>query len=377
MVKEQEHIGWVDILRILACFLVVLAHCCDPFVGRSDANPAEFLSGAYWGSFVRCSVPLFVMISGVVLLPVKIDMGSFYSRRMKRILIPLVVWSLVTPFLFWAYLAVAPATPSPNIDMAQHTFSMAFRNALSFVFNFNYATTPLWYLYMLVGVYLFIPIIGAWLKTAQQKDIRMFLWIWGVSMCLPYLQMLAPALGYTGNFGNMGLLGICDWNPYGSLYYFSGFLGYIVLAHYLVRFPLNWSWGLTLLVAIPLFIVGYAITSLGFVLTQKYFPGNYAKLEIVWYFSGINVFMMTFAIFILIQKIRVASSPLISKIASLTFGIYLCHFLLVQAGYDFVYNLIPLPPYFQIPVIAVLAFSASLLVVWLLSKNRWTRKIIM
>lgn len=377
MLKEQEHIGWVDILRILACFLVVLAHCCDPFVGRSDANPAEFLSGAYWGSFVRCSVPLFVMISGVVLLPVKMDMGSFYSRRMKRILIPLIGWSLVTPFLFWAYLAIAPATLSPNIDMAQHTLPMAYKNALSFVFNFNYATTPLWYLYMLVGVYLFIPIIGAWLKTAEQKDIRMFLWIWGVSMCLPYLQMLAPALGYTGNFGNMGLLGICDWNPYGSLYYFSGFLGYIVLAHYLVRFPLNWSWGLTLLVAIPLFLVGYAITSLGFVLTQKYFPGNYAKLEIVWYFSGINVFMMTFAVFILIQKIRMAPSPLISKIASLTFGVYLCHFLLVQAGYDVVYNLIPLPPYLQIPVIAVLAFSASLLVVWLLSKNRWTRKIIM
>lgn len=377
MLKEQEHIGWVDILRILACFLVVLAHCCDPFVGRSDSNPAEFLSGAYWGSFVRCSVPLFVMISGVVLLPVKMDMGSFYSRRMKRILIPLIGWSLVTPFLFWAYLAIAPATLSPNIDMAQHTLPMAYKNALSFVFNFNYATTPLWYLYMLVGVYLFIPIIGAWLKTAEQKDIRMFLWIWGVSMCLPYLQMLAPALGYTGNFGNMGLLGICDWNPYGSLYYFSGFLGYIVLAHYLVRFPLNWSWGLTLLVAIPLFLVGYAITSLGFVLTQKYFPGNYAKLEIVWYFSGINVFMMTFAVFILIQKIRMAPSPLISKIASLTFGVYLCHFLLVQAGYDVVYNLIPLPPYLQIPVIAVLAFSASLLVVWLLSKNRWTRKIIM
>lgn len=30
------HIAWVDFLRILACFLVVLAHCCDPFVGSFD-----------------------------------------------------------------------------------------------------------------------------------------------------------------------------------------------------------------------------------------------------------------------------------------------------------------------------------------------------
>lgn len=48
-------------------------------------------------------------------------------------------------------------------------------------------------------------------------------------MCLPYLQMIAPLLGYNGNYGNMGLLGVCDWNPYGMLYYFSGFLGYLVL----------------------------------------------------------------------------------------------------------------------------------------------------
>lgn len=50
------------------------------------------------------------------------------------------------------------------------------------VFNFNYDTTPLWYLYMLIGVYLFIPIIGVWLNTASAKDIRIFLAFWGVSL---------------------------------------------------------------------------------------------------------------------------------------------------------------------------------------------------
>lgn len=32
--SRGSHIAWVDFLRILACFLVVLAHCCDPFVGK-------------------------------------------------------------------------------------------------------------------------------------------------------------------------------------------------------------------------------------------------------------------------------------------------------------------------------------------------------
>lgn len=44
------------------------------------------------------------------------------------------------------------------------------------------------------------------------------------------------------------------------------------------------------------------ITSVGYIITQKYYPGNYAYLEIVWYFAGINVFMMTFPVFVIVQK---------------------------------------------------------------------------
>lgn len=36
-------------------------------------------------------------------------------------------------------------------------------------------------------------------------------------------------------------LGNCDWNIYGRFYYFSGFIGYLLLAYYLVKYPLNWS----------------------------------------------------------------------------------------------------------------------------------------
>lgn len=366
--EKRETIAWVDLLRIVACFMVVLGHCCDPFVGQLDTNPTEFLSGAFWGSLVRSSVPLFVMISGVLLLPVRMDMVTFYRKRMSRVLIPLILWSIVTPVLYYIYVNSGVEILNPNVAPDQYTMENTIAKITTFIFNFNYDLTPMWYLYMLVGIYLFIPIIGAWLAQASQKDIKRFLWIWGITLVLPYIQMFAPALGYMGNGGNMGLLGVCDWNPYGTFYYFSGFLGYLVMAHYLVRFPLTWSWGKTLGITTLLMALGFAITLVGFLLTQKYYPGNYAKLEIVWYFSGINVFMMTFAVFVLIQKIRIKSSPMMRKIAALTFGIYLCHFLIVQMGYDFVYSCIPVAPYFQIPIIAILSFLASMFVVWVLSK---------
>ena len=66
--------------------------------------------------------------------------------------------------------------------------------------------------------------------------------VWGAALLLPYVEVAAPLLGYAGNGGNMGLWGVCDWNAYGTFYYFSGFVGYLVLAYYLVRYPLRWSW---------------------------------------------------------------------------------------------------------------------------------------
>lgn len=100
------------------------------------------------------------MISGVLLFPVKMDMRTFYARRLKRVVIPLVVWSLALPLMYYAYFATGVQTSSPNIVMDSYTWSATVEKLYLFLFNFNYDTTPLWYLYMLVGLYLFMPIMG-------------------------------------------------------------------------------------------------------------------------------------------------------------------------------------------------------------------------
>lgn len=371
-------IGWVDFLRILACFLVVLAHCCDPFVGSFDGS-TNFKAAVCIGSLVRPCVPLFAMISGVLLFPVTMEMGAFYAKRLKRVLIPLIIWSLLLPLFYFGYFAVGVQTLNPNIVSDAYTWSATIDKLYTFFFNFNYDTTPLWYVYMLIGLYLFMPIVSGWLTQAKRKDIKIFLGIWIFSMTLPYIQMLAPALGYEGNYENMGILGVCDWNPYGMFYNFSGFMGYMVLAHYLTKYPLTWSWKKSLAITVPLFLIGFSITFFGFLETQKYFPGQYSKLEILWYFSGINVFLMTFAIFVNISRLRIQPSLWLSKLAALTFGIYLCHFFFVQCAFDFV-NFIGLgscSTIVKIPLMACVATVVSGTLVWLLSLNKWSRKSIM
>lgn len=125
-----------------------------------------------------------------------------------------------------------------------------------------------------------------------------------------------------------------------------------------------------------MFIAGYLITAFGYVALQNHFPGNYAYLEIVWYFAGINVFMMTYPVFVIVRKLDFKPRAWLSRLAGATFGIYLCHFILVQAGYDLVARIPVLPTLLRILLIACLAFAASYLVVAAMQRFRVTRRFV-
>ena len=376
--NEKNNVGWIDALRVIACLMVVFSHCCDPFVAHFDANREMFLTGVFSGSLVRPCVPLFAMMTAVLLLPIKsgTTINQFYRKRIGRIVPPLVFWSIALPLMaFFYFTVVSPNTPNPQLSVSDYTTGTLLQRLYTFVFNFNFDTTPLWYLYMLIGLYITMPILSSWLVQATQKEIKTLLYIWGITLVLPYVKMVAPLLGYIGNYGHMGLFGECDWNVYGTFYYISGFIGYLILAYYLKNYPLNWSWKKMAFICIPMFAVGYAITSIGYVITNSHFPGNYAYLEILWYFAGINVFMMTFPVFIAIQKLNTRSRKWLSYAAKLTFGIYLCHFTFTFLSYD-LYNIPTLPYMLRIILAAVTTATISALLTWGLYTFKPTRKFV-
>lgn len=371
---RTARVGWVDALRVLACFMVVMSHCCDGFVAQFDADRGAFLTGCMLGSALRPCVPLFVMMTGVLLLPLPetVTLGGFYRKRVGRIIPPLVFWSLALPPLAYCYFTgFGSESVNPSVDMSAYTPDGLTNRLWSWVLNFNFDTTPLWYLYMLLGLYLVMPVVGTWLASASRRDVLTFLKVWGVTLLLPYVRLFAPSVGYLGNYGNMDILGGCDWNAFSTFYYVSGFIGYIVLAYYLKRYPLRWSAAKAAVALMPMFVVGYAITAGGYIWLQGRYPGDYAYLEIVWYFTGVNVFMMTLPIFIAIQRWAPAGSVWLNRMASLTFGIYLCHFIFVMVAYD-VFDVAWLPYIVRIVCMAVSVFAVSAGVTWLLGRNRHT-----
>ena len=70
----KTHVVWLDVVRLIAMFTVVCCHCTDPFNFYPGDSPIigdiKFWGAAY-GAFLRPCVPLFVMITGALLLPVR------------------------------------------------------------------------------------------------------------------------------------------------------------------------------------------------------------------------------------------------------------------------------------------------------------------
>lgn len=153
---QSTRIIWLDILRMCAIFMVICIHCSDPFNVSPEAssNPEFNLWGSIYGSFLRPCVPLFVMTTGILLLPVKMSFEGFYKKRLLRIAVPFLLWSVLYNLFPWVtgflglpqgfiseVFAYAPAD-------ASQTFSDAIKNIALIPFQFNTYTVPMWYLYM-------------------------------------------------------------------------------------------------------------------------------------------------------------------------------------------------------------------------------------
>ncbi|MGL5318730.1 MAG: acyltransferase [Bacteroidales bacterium] len=358
-INSPGHIVWIDVLRFIAIFMVICIHCCDPFNVSPEArlNPEFNFWGTVYGSFLRPCVPLFVMITGLLLLPVRMDFGLFYRKRLLRIAVPFLIWSVL--YNLYPWITGVLEMPSSSISEvfayassdASQSWESAWTNILLIPFRFNVYTVPMWYLYMLLGLYLYMPVFSAWVEKATRTQKKNFLYIWGATLFLPY--------AYT--FITKDLFGIASWNSFGTFYYFAGFNGYLLLGHYMGKELSEWSWNRTLSVALPLFAVGYATTYAGF----KYMTANpacsEADMELFFLYCSPNVVLMTIAVFLFVRKIRIRSAALLRIFAHITqcgLGIYMVHYFAVGIGYA-IADVLAIPISVRIPVTAFFVFMIS------------------
>ena len=328
---ERQREIWIDTLRVVACFLVMMTHSNEPFYLGGEGSLILTRADAVWVAILnvlpRASVALFVVASSYLQFPLHYPTGEFFRRRAVRILAPFIIWTVVYA-LVWG-------EPVQN-----------FKDLL---LNFNYAAGHLWFVYMLIGLYLLMPLLSPWAEKVGRKELLVYLGIWLFTTIIPFIRQwaggAAPVIyGPSGipNAAKYPLWGEASWNTYGLFYYFSGFVGYMLLGLYFRRFVGELDWKKTLAVAVPVFLGGFAICSLGF-LSRVWadcggnFPvegpvGLAALWEGPWLNDTFGVALMTIGWILVLRKVKGDGAfykTVILPVSKASYGMYLCHMLLL------------------------------------------------
>ena len=373
---QHNRVVWLDVTRLVAMFTVVCCHCADPFNFYPGEPPAEIpFWGQIYGALLRPCVPLFVMITGALLLPVREETSVFYQKRISRVFWPFLIWSVLyclfpwfTKLLGLSHEVILEFFPYAGEKVLEQSFSNSLEFIAQIPFNFMNTDVHMWYIYLLIGLYLYLPIFSAWVEKASERSKRWFLVAWMATTLLPYYY----------EYVNPYIWGGCAWNHFPMLYYFAGFNGYLLLGHYLRH--TEWSLSKTLTWGIPLFIIGYAVTYVGFKHMAE-MPGHTEEqFELFFTYNSLNVVMITVPVFMLTKLVQVRSPKIQAALANLTlcgFGVYMVHYILTGPSIVWM-RALHIPVCIQIPVGAVVSFGLSWLIVLLIRKisGRYARYIV-
>jgi surface polysaccharide O-acyltransferase-like enzyme len=288
---------WLDNARIISCFAVVFLHTAGSIVYHyAGPNPSFFLAGSFYNAFSRWSVPFFLMISGVLLLNPRKSEGvaAFYSKRFGRILIPLFFWTAV-----YAAIRLLPFLRDAGALRSESMRLLADVAAGNPYYH-------MWYLYMLVGLYLFLPLVHFCVKAASLPDLRLLCIVW-----FAVAIVSSAAWSFGGPHGGRFSVFI------GS---FFNFMPYCIAGYLIAAMPMPGRlWRLWLTVG----ACGAGSVALSYLLA-----GEADEIRFYSYsFTSITVVPLALALFALARRL---TKPLLgerwnSRAADLTFGIYLVH----------------------------------------------------
>ena len=170
----------VDLVRTVAILFVILLHASiEPNLNVDFMSPQGvelWWTADVYGSIARTAVPLFIMLTGALLLqPEKADesLRVFFKKRWNRIGVPIFFWAIV--FYAWDFF-VKKQTFTPTIIV---------QDALAGPY------VHFWYVYLLVGLYLLTPVFRVVVAHADWKIIKYFLWVWFIGTGIVSLLTLS------------------------------------------------------------------------------------------------------------------------------------------------------------------------------------------
>lgn len=333
---------WIDNSRIVAVIAVIFLHASAGRVSTiNDIDSISWWISNIFDSLVMWCVPVFVMISGSLLLNITKEesLSTFYRKRISRILIPLLFWSAF-------YMGIDLLKKIIN-STESNLHSIGFMNLIS-----DMLSQHLWFLYMIIGLYLVTPFLRKITSNSTKNEL--------VVLVAALFILATIDFAYTSLYvGNATLLH--NW--------FLLYLPYFMMGDLLIK--IQKAPPKPVLMAV--FLLSLAMTSIGSYLLFKYAGLN--KRAYFYGYLSITVIPMSFCIIMLLKEIAtpIIDHELAKKLARLTFGVYLIHPIFFGL---FRRNIISLHPALYIPLLTAISFACSLVAVWMIDRIPYVRRII-
>jgi surface polysaccharide O-acyltransferase-like enzyme len=257
----------VDLIRTVAIIGILLLHAANDLTNQvvDTLEIFRWCTVDVYQSLGRVGVPLFVMLTGVLLLTPRIkpeSLRSFFKKRWVRVGIPFIFWAVI--YFLWDFLVNQQAVSTNYIVQGLLTGPY---------FQF-------WYIYMLLGLYLLTPLLRVVMAHAERRVIEFSLVLWFIgSAILPVLALLTP------------------YHLDTNVLLIPTYVGYYLLGAYLINFS-NLHIKRSYLAA--LMAVGVALTAI-FTYALAAGPGGATMYYFQDYSSG-TIMLTSAALFLLLRS---------------------------------------------------------------------------
>ena len=291
---SRPYLAWLDQARILAIAGVVAIHVASPLLSNLDPHhPGRWWVANAVFAVTRWTVPVFVMISGALTLqPRSTKTLRYYKRRIPRISVPLIAWSI----LYWAFLIVYGREALDPIWLLRSVIT---------------ATTygHLYFLAILLGLALVGPVLAAFWQVADRRE---RLAVTALALCMGLAFRLFQELRLVGS------VTLIDW--------WLPFVGYF-LAGGLIRDMRPSRVGL--IGGIMVFAVSAILTGANAWLTRT--SGSPLSLGLTYSYLGPLAVLNALSAFVVASNLGATPVPqrLLRSLAALVMGVYLVNPMLV------------------------------------------------
>lgn len=338
--KEEKRQVYIDLLRILCCFGVIVIHVSSIYFDNYEIKSINWIISVIFNIFVRFAVPVFFMISGALFLQRKeINIKKIYTKNILKVLIILAIWLPIYGIISYVY-------------VYNHSFPnfSAFKGIIVGLLDYQY---QFWFLIPLIRIYICLPLLKK--ISEDRKVLKYFLVLFFV------FQIIFPTF--------KPLIGA---NKYRALTLFgpelvSGYYGYFLLGYYLNSVEISRKKENGIYV---LGIVSIIVAVLGTILISN---KTGEKIEAFLNPSAITAAIVAVAIFILFKqkiskiKFKDKTHSLITIISNCTMGIYIFHLAIIWIFKKNI-NLFFATPLIAIPLICLLTFILSSIITLIVKK---------